>query len=131
MHDIMEKARELGFALAETQEYQRMLSAQMAVRSNDPLSALLAEFTAKRSALMETLSDADFDNMLAMNLSADIERLQEQMMENLLFTDMLEAEKTFSALLTTVDGEINACIGGAKSGANCAGDCSGCSGCKH
>lgn len=127
---IMDMARELGVAIAETPEYKRMSLAQAAVSRNASLQLLLSEFTQKRSALTSMLSSLDFDREAMIALSTDVERLQAQLRENPLFSEMLETEQAFSALLTSVDREINACIG-RESDDDCTGDCTACGGCKH
>ena len=127
--ELMEKARELGIALAGSDEYKRMLAAQVNVQSNDSLRALLDEFKEKRAKLVSALSEGDFDNTNALELSADIERLQSQMLESPLFSDMIEAEKSFHDLIGAVDAEINACVDGSSAIRSCRGNCSGCDGC--
>ena len=127
---ILEQARELGLALANSQEYNAMLAAQVNVETNEALSVLLNEFRVKRSAMLELLQGGDFENTLVLELSADVERLQAQMMENPLFSEMMQAEQAFSELLSSVDREINDCIGG-KKGGSCSGNCSSCSGCAN
>lgn len=130
---ISERARELGVALANSDEYKRMLAAHVTVESNAPLKALLDEFNAKRAALVEMLQKGDYDSALALEMSTDIERLQGQMTDNPMFSEMLEAEEKFSQLVSSVDKEINACIGGANRGDmhGCGGDCGNCSGCAN
>jgi len=127
---ILERARELGLALANSEEYNRMLAAQVNVETNEALSVLLNELRVKRSAMMELMRGGDFENTLILELSSDVERLQSQMMENPLFMQMMEAEHAFSELLSSVDREINECIGG-KKGNSCSGNCSSCNGCAN
>lgn len=126
---IVEKARELGVALANTDAYKRMLAAQVSVESNVALKSLLDEFQLKRGMLVEMFQKGDYDNGLVLEISKDTERLQAQMMENPVFSDMLDAEKQFSELVASVDQEINACIGGKKDSSGCSGNCGSCGGC--
>lgn len=127
---IHDQARELGIALANSEEYKTMLAAQVDVETNEALSALLNEFRVKRSAMMELMQSGDFENNLILELSSDVDRLQTQMMENPLFAKMMDAEREFSELLASVDREINECIGGGR-GSACNGNCSSCSGCAN
>ena len=129
---MIELARELGLALANSAEFVRMKNAQIAVETSEPLSALLKELNEKRDRLVKTLADDETDNLEALRLTDDIDRLEEQLRENLLFVELIDAQAAFSAVLRTVNDEINACIGGETSAsASCDGDCSGCAGCVH
>ncbi len=126
---MLNLARELGVALANSNEFLRMKQAQKSLADDVAVNALMAELQQKRQQVVDTLAEADADGAFALELTNDIERLQGQLIENPLFNEWVEAEAAFSALLTSVDAEINACIGNVRSGCN--GDCGGCSGCQH
>lgn len=132
---MIELARELGLALAHSAEFVRMKQAQSAVKDNEPISVLLAELSAKRERLLEALSADPCDNLGAVELTDDIERLEGQLQENPLLLELLSAQSAFSSVLRAVNDEINACIGGETSGddtdGGCNGRCDGCSGCRH
>lgn len=127
---MIELARELGLALANSAEFVRMKNAQAAVEISEPVSALLKELNDKRDRLVKILADEETDNLEALRLTDDIDRLEEQLRENPLFMELMEAQAAFSNVLRTINDEINACIGGETS-ESCDGDCSGCAGCKH
>ncbi len=127
---MIELARELGLALANSTEFVRMKNAQAAVETSDPVSALLKELNEKRDRLVQILADDETDNLEALRLTEDIDRLEQQLRENPLFTELIDAQSAFSTVLRTVNDEINACIGGETS-ASCDGDCGGCAGCRH
>lgn len=128
---ITEQARELGVAIANSDEYKRMLAAHANIEGSAPLKSMLDEFNAKRTALVEMLQKGDYDSGLALEMSNDIERLQGQMTENEVFADMMDAEEKFSQLISAVDTEINACIGGKSATAGCSGNCGSCGGCAN
>lgn len=127
--ELIEKARELGIALANSCEFIRMREAQSAVTESESVSGLITELQAKRTQLVSVMGADEKDAVEALALTNDIERLQGQLQENPLFSELLKSESEFSALISAVDDEINACIGYTKSGCN--GDCSGCGGCAH
>lgn len=126
---MLEKARELGLALANSAEFQRMKAAQSIVENDEALSALIEELKQKRTRIVAVLGENDSDGTEALALTNDIERLQGQLEENEQFIELLESERQFGALITAVDEEINACIGGTTS--NCNGNCASCGGCRH
>ncbi len=127
--ELIEKARELGIALANSCEFIRMKEAQAAVTDSESVSGLITELQAKRTQLVHIMSADEKDAVEALALTNDIERLQGQLQENPLFSELVDSESDFSSLITAIDDEINACIGYKKN--ECNGDCSGCGGCAH
>ena len=129
---MIELARELGLALANSAEFIQMKQAQCAFEQNEAVAMLLSELNEKRERLISILSDGEGDDMEAVSLTGDIDRLEEQLKENPLYSELVSTQTTFSAVLTAINNEINACIGAETSAtANCGGDCGGCGGCKH
>ena len=126
---MLEKARELGIALAGSPEFIRMRQAQADLEQNEAVSALMTELQQKRGELIGLMNDENSDNVGALELTNDVERLQGQLQENPLFMELVEAEGAFSALINAVDREINACIGNVQQ--DCGGNCGACSGCRH
>ncbi|HQQ41240.1 MAG TPA: YlbF family regulator [Clostridia bacterium] len=129
---MIELARELGLALANSAEFIRMKNAQNAVEQNEGINAALTELREKRERLVNILAEEETDNLEALRLTNDIDRLEGQLQDNPLFLELLEAQAAFSTVLRTINDEINACIGGETSeSASCEGDCGSCGGCKH
>lgn len=129
---MIELARELGLALAESTEFVRMKNAQSAVEKDDAITALLKELNEKRDRLVAVLAEDETDNLEALRLTDDIDRLEGQLQENPLFVELMTAQSSFSSVLTAINDEINACIGGeTSSSASCNGSCESCGGCKH
>ena len=129
---MIEKARELGLALANSPEFLRMAEARQNVTKNSSLCELMDAFREKRDAVVDLMSSDDVDKLEAITMTTDLERLQQQLFENPLFSELLQAEETFQNLVTAVNQEISACISAAGPTENgCSGNCSGCSGCAH
>lgn len=126
---MLEKARELGLALARSSEFIRMKQAQSSLAGDEAVSALIEELRKKRQQLVSMLDSHDSDGTEALGLTNDIERLQGQLEENPQFLELIESERQFGALINAVDEEINACIGAGKS--ECSGNCGSCAGCRH
>ena len=124
---MIELARELGLALANSAEFIRMKNAQNAVEQNEGINAALIELREKRERLVNILAEEETDNLEALRLTNDIDRLEGQLQDNPLFLELLEAQAAFSTVLRTINDEINACIGGETSeSASCEGDCGSC-----
>ena len=129
---MIELARELGLALANSCEFVQMKQAQSVFEENEAITRLLQELNDKRDRLISILADDDGDDLEAVSLTNDIDRLEAQLKESPLYEELITAQTAFSTVLTAVNDEINACIGAETSTSQgCSGDCGGCGGCKH
>ena len=129
---MIELARELGLALANSSEFICMKQAQSTFEQNEAIGALMTELNDKRDRLIAILTSDDENDIEAVSLTNDIDRLEAQLKESPLYSELIAAQGAFSAVLTAVNDEINACIGAETSTSrNCAGDCGSCGGCKH
>ena len=128
---MIELARELGLALANSCEFTQMKQAQNDFEQNEAIAALMQELNEKRDRLISILADEEGDDLQAVSLTNDIDRLEAQLKESPLYEELVSAQSAFSAVLSAVNEEINACIGGETSESGCAGDCGSCGGCKH
>lgn len=132
---VIEKARELGIALSESEEFQRMMNARAVMDADAELKDLLDKFNQKQHDMMDKLSEdemAEDDVSDVHAASMDLERMQKALLDSAKFGEMLAAQSEFMALMKKVNNIIGSCIGmEASEEENCSGDCSGCSGCKH
>ena len=130
---VIEKARELGIALSESMEFQRLNEARTAVDADGALSDMIDSFTNKRQEVMDALTDEDADPALLSAASREMERIQAILLENKLFQEMLDAQNDFQSLMSNVNKVIATCIGmeNAENDGGCGGNCSSCHGCKH
>ena len=129
---MIELARELGLALANSSEFVCMKQAQSIFEQNEAIGALMIELNEKRDRLITILTSDDENDIEAVSLTNDIDRLEAQLKESPLYSDLVASQSAFSTLLTAVNDEINACIGAeTSSSSSCSGDCGGCGGCKH
>ena len=127
---VIDKARELGLALSESPEFQRMLRARAAIEENETLTNTIALLQEKQDLIADRLAegeDSDFRIDLS-TLSNEIDDIQRDLMESEPFIEMLEAQHEFENLMQRVNREIAACIG---ADFNESGNCGGCGGCKH
>jgi cell fate (sporulation/competence/biofilm development) regulator YlbF (YheA/YmcA/DUF963 family) len=130
--ELIELARELGLALANSCEFTQMKQAQSDFEQNEAIAALMQELNEKRDRLISILADEEGDDLQAVSLTNDIDRLEAQLKESPLYSELIATQTAFSTVLTSVNDEINACIGAETSTSQgCSGDCSGCGGCKH
>lgn len=130
--NTIDKARELGVALANSPEFMRLSEARERVDANAAVTDLIQEFRNKESEIVSMMEDDDVDREGVVILTSDIERIKEQLLTNQLFTELVEAQQAFSNLLSAVNREINVCIGIEEPEETaCSGSCDGCRGCAH
>jgi len=129
---ILDKARELGIALSESEEFLRFQAARTVMDMNEGVTAALQEYREKQGQLVETLSTDSPDRLLIASLSRDVETLQEQLLANPVFSEAMEAQNAFQQLMSQVNREIAACIGAESSSgvSGCGGNCESCRGCQ-
>ena len=131
---IIDKARELGLELAASEEFSRVVEARKRVKQDSALTDLMDEFKSKRDNMISLMQAEDIDRENIVSLSADIEKLQQQLYENPLFSELVSSEQIFYELVTSVNREINQCIGiedDYSVESKCNGNCEACSGCSE
>lgn len=130
--NTIDKARELGVALANSPEFMRLSEARERVDASAAVTDLIQEFRNKESEIVSMMEEDDVDREGVVILTSDIERIKEQLLTNQLFTELVEAQQAFSNLLSAVNREINVCIGIEEPEETaCSGSCDGCRGCAH
>ena len=137
---IIEKARELGIAISESEEFINMTRTREAMEADEQLMANLNEYNAMQQSIMDIMS-SDTDNTQAVqDMSRDIERLHDELLANEAFHAMLEAQARFQQLMKQVNRVIGLCIGAEEHNepgsdeeeeGGCNGCCSHCTGCTH
>ena len=126
---ILDKARELGLALSQSEEFLRMQSARAVMDSNEAITDALQDYKDKQEELMGLLSGDEPDRLQVAALSRDVETLQEQLLNSPVFSEAMAAQNEFQQLMTKVNREIAACIGIQTEESGCGGSCASCSGC--
>lgn len=126
---ILDKARELGLALSQSEEFLRMQSARAVMDSNEAVTDALQDYKDKQEELMGLLSGDEPDRLQVAALSRDVETLQEQLLNSPVFSEAMAAQNEFQQLMTKVNREIAACIGIQTEESGCGGSCASCSGC--
>lgn len=130
--NTIDKARELGVALANSPEFLRLSEARGRVDASAAVTGLMQEFQDKEHEIVSMMEQDDVDREGAVILTSDIERIKEQLFANELFTELVAAQQAFSNLLAAVNREINVCIGIEEPEETaCSGSCAGCKGCTH
>ncbi|MDL2258350.1 YlbF family regulator [Eubacteriales bacterium OttesenSCG-928-K08] len=128
---VLDKARELGLALSESPEFQRMAAARAILDTDTLAFEALNTFKEKQSQLVELLSSEEPDRLIVAALSKEVEDLQNTLLSNPVFAEAMAAQNEFQSLMNKVNSEIAICIGMEEAQApDCSGgSCEGCPGC--
>ena len=137
---IIEKARELGIAISESEEFINMTRTREAMEADEQLMAHPNEYNAMQQSIMDIMS-SDTDNTQAVqDMARDIERLHDELLANEAFHAMLEAQARFQEVTNQVNRIIGLCRGAEEHNepdadeeeeGGCNGCCSHCTGCTH
>lgn len=131
---IKEKATELGLALSNSEEFKRMQAAKAAMDSDTLVNGLMEQYTKKQEHMVQMLEN-ESEGVTVSAIAKEIEDIQNELMSNHVFIEMMEAQNQFANVMNDVNKIISAYINlGAEDdsqSSGCSGDCSGCSGCVH
>ena len=133
---VIDRARELGIALSESPEFQRMQQARRAIDENEALRGQIELLNEKQKLAADILSqgeDAEHWGELA-TISNEIDDIQADLLSSKPFEEMMDAQQAFDELMQRVNQVIATCIGtdaGNDMGGCCGRTCGSCGGCVH
>ena len=84
--------------------------------------------------MVTMLENEDGDGMTVSAIAKEIEDIQTELMNDPVFTEMMEAQNQFANVMNDVNRIISAYINlgdETEESSGCSGNCSGCSGCLH
>ncbi len=131
---IIEKARELGSMIQDSDDFAAFLVAKTAADKNEELQDLLGQFNLKKLDLNRAITSNDVDKEKVSELNREIRDLYERIIQN---PHMIAYTTTKEELDKTVHF-VEQIILGSAAGEDpygieeqdaCAGDCSSCGGC--
>jgi len=100
--EILKKAKELGEALKESEEYKELVEAQKALDSDEETQKLLNEYN-------EKAQEIQLKQLTGENISegmAELQKLEEEIMNSESMKRYTEAEKNFKDLIDSANQEI-------------------------
>ena len=133
MNDILDLAKEIGFALQEDGRYIRMQMAQAAADEDEALQGMIGEFNLKRIAVN---SEADKDPERMKVLDQELREVYGRIMANANMMAYQQAKEEMDALMRQINTIITLSAQGVnpdealESGSGCSGSCSTCGGCQ-
>lgn len=126
--EIFDKARELGEAIVNSNEYKALKLAEAKQEQDEEAMALLQEYSKVRHELGEEISKGDVSEERMNEIRDAVEAAYEKVTSNELIADYINAQSTFQAIIDQMNSILSYHITGQMPG-GCSGSCSSCGGC--
>ena len=127
MAEIFEKARELGEAIIESEEYKELKKAELEQENDEEAMALLKEYSELRTSLAQEIQKGDISEEEMASIRERLEEAYEKVTTNDHITAYINAQRTFQAIIDQMNNIISFHITGKMPG-GCSGNCSSCGG---
>ncbi|MBO5008891.1 MAG: YlbF family regulator [Clostridia bacterium] len=130
MNDIIEKARELGQMIADSDEFKALKGAEELQLSDPEAQQLMMEYANTREALSKKAADPDMTKEGFEAIQTEMEQAFQKLMTNANIKRYIEANQSFKTLIDQVNAIIAYFVKGEEQSGSCSGNCSTCGGCK-
>ena len=129
MNDIIEKARELGQMIAESDELKALRGAEELQLSDPDAQELMMEYANTRDRLSQRMASGEATKEEFENIQKEMEEAFSKLMTNANIKRYVEANNTFKTLIDQVNAIIAFYVKGEEQSGSCSGNCSACGGC--
>lgn len=132
---VIEKARELGKALQESQEYKAYIEAKRVNDTDVDLQNMIGEFNMLRMQLNQEMSKEDKNPDEMKRLDGEIKELYGRIMANKSMAEYNAATEKMEKIMNSVNYIISQAASGEdpmtcpETAPSCSGSCSTCGGC--
>lgn len=128
MSEILTKARELGQAIVDSEEFKALKEAEEMQEKDTEAMEMLKAYNEERKALAEEITNGDVSDERMAEIRKTLEQSFERVMSNPTIAAYSEAQQKFDAIAQQMNAILTYFMTGEISG-GCAGNCSGCSSC--
>ena len=125
MDTIIEKARELGEVIQQSEEMKRYKAAELAQSQDDEAAELMREYNIKRMNLARDMQNGKIERAEA--VKQNTLAFEEMVEKSETIKEFVEAKKEFDMAIQRMNQMLNFYITGQDP--NCTHDCSTCGGC--
>ena len=125
MDTIIEKARELGEVIQQSEEMKRYKAAELAQSQDDEAADLMREYNVKRMNLARDMQNGKIERAEA--VKQNTLAFEEMVEKSETIKEFVEAKKEFDMAIQRMNQMLNYYITGQDP--NCTHDCSTCGGC--
>lgn len=126
--DVLEKARELGEMLADSEEYKRMKAAEIAKNADATAISMLADYNSKANEFAAKIQTAQPTPEELEEYRVSLGNAFAELDANPIVHEFLESTKAFDDLMKNINSIIAFYVVPEKQG-SCSGNCSSCGGC--
>ena len=123
--DILEKTRELGQMIQDSEEMKAYKAAELAQAEDDTAQVLMQEYNVKRMNLARDMQNGKIEREEA--VKKNTEAFEEVLEKSQTIKNYIEAKKNFDDLVQQINRIINFYITGQDP--DCTHNCSTCGGC--
>ncbi len=135
MNPVFDRARTLGEAIQQSEEYQTMRRAEDASMRDAVAATLMGDFATHKGAVEAVLSAENPDPRVIAEHSHEMERIQTELSAMPVIQEMTAARAAFTDMMNQVNQVLRFMVTGDMedtTSSGCGGSgCSGCSGCGH
>ena len=125
----LDKAKELGQLLVESDEYKRFKAAESQHLSDSAAQEIMENYNLRRLELAAKMRDCDMDEEQLKEVRAEMVAETNAIMENEVVREYIEAAQDFSELIAQVNAIISHFVKGEDADDCGGGGCGGCHGC--
>lgn len=129
MADIMEKAKELGIMIVESDEFKTLKQTEAAQLEDKEAVELMMEYHNSREEITKKASDPHITKEAFEKIQEEAKAAFEKIMTNKNIAAYVDAQQNFTNLMNQVNSILSYYISGKDSEGGCSGSCSSCSGC--
>ncbi len=129
MAEIFEKARDLGQAIIDSEEYKALKAAELKQENDEEALALLKEYSDVRTRLGAEIQKGDVSEERIAEIRDELEEAYSKMTTNDKITAYINAQRTFQSVIDQMNNILSFHITGKVPGGGCSGNCSSCSSC--
>ncbi len=127
MSNLLERAKELGELVKESEEFKTLLAAKEAFEADEEAKSIIIEYNDFQKKLYEKMRDKNASQEEIGKLKEEGEAIRVRIEENSVTSDLLAAQKVFTNVLNSVYETIQTTVTGRK---GCGGNCGSCGGCE-
>ncbi|MGM9551282.1 MAG: YlbF family regulator [Clostridia bacterium] len=128
MSEILTKARELGQAIVDSDEYKALKEAEEKQENSNEAMDILKAYNEERKALAEEIGKGDVSDERMAEIRKQLEESYEKVMSQPEIAAYYEAQSKFEAIVQQMNSILTYFMTGEIS-TGCSGNCSGCSSC--
>ena len=129
MNKIIEKARELGMMIAESDELKALKGAEEMQLQDPEATELMMEYSVTREKLSKEASKPDLTKEEFEKIQTEMEEAFKKLMTNENIKRYIDANTKFKTLIDQVNSIIAYFVKGEENAGSCSGNCQSCGGC--